>query len=116
VFQPSRGNRGGLPWRGEAAASVDSGEPAARGGGKEVLGRHGDMVNSIREQRGGVAHCGGCSTAVGGWPEGIGAEGVDGGRWWPVVGAGRRPVSGRCSGWCRRGRRRTGVGWRREGS
>jgi hypothetical protein len=64
----------------EAAAPVDSGEPAARGGGKEVLGRHGDMVNSIREQRGGVAHRGGCSMAVGSRSEGIGVEGVDGGR------------------------------------
>jgi hypothetical protein len=33
------------PWRGEAAAPVDSGEPAARGGGEEVLGRRGDVVN-----------------------------------------------------------------------
>jgi hypothetical protein len=37
------------------------------------------MVNSIRGQRGGVAHRGGCSTAVGGQPEGIGVEG------WPAV-------------------------------
>jgi hypothetical protein len=41
------------------------GESAVQGGGEEVLGRHGDVVNSIREQRGGVAHRGGCSTAVG---------------------------------------------------
>jgi hypothetical protein len=81
-----------------------------------VLRRHDDVVNSIREQRGGVARRGACSTAVGGRPEGIGAEGVAGGRWRPVVGAGRRPASGRCSGWCRRGRRRTSAGWRRRGS
>jgi hypothetical protein len=98
------------------AAPVDSGEPAARGGGEEVLGRHGDVVNSIWEQRGGVAHRGCCSTAVGGQPEGIGAEGVAGGRWRLVVGVGRRPASGRCSGWCRRGQRRTGAGWRHGGS
>jgi hypothetical protein len=105
-----------LPWRGEAAALVDSGEPAARGGGEEVLGRHGDVVSSIREQRGGVAHRGGCSMAVGGQPEGIGVERVADGRWWPVVGAGRRSVSGWCSGWCRRGQRRTSAGWRHGGS
>jgi hypothetical protein len=106
----------GLPWCGEAAAPVDSGESATRGGGEEVLGRHNDVVNSIREQRGGVAHCGGCSTVVGGRPEGISAEGVASGRWRPIIGAGRRPASGRCSGWCRRGRRRTGAGWRHRGS
>jgi hypothetical protein len=81
-----------------------------------VLGRHDDVVNSIQEQRGGVAHRGGCSTVVGGRLEGIGVEGVAGGRWWPVVGAGRRLASGRCSGWCRCGQRRTGAGWHHGGS
>jgi hypothetical protein len=81
-----------------------------------VLGRHGDVVNSIREQRGGVAHRGGCSTAVGGRPEGIRAEGVASGHWRLVVGAGRRSASGLYSGWCRCGWRRTGAGWRRGGS
>jgi hypothetical protein len=62
-----------MAWGGGAGQIL--GESAVRGGGEEVLGRHGDVVNSIREQRGGVAHRGGCSTAVGrrgstrrGWP------------------------------------------------
>jgi hypothetical protein len=42
-----------------------------------------------------VAHRGGCSTAVGDWPEGIGAEGMAGGHWRPGVGAGRRPGGAR---------------------
>jgi hypothetical protein len=69
------------------------------GGGKGgVLGRHDDVVISIRGQRGGVAHRGGCSAVVGGRPEGIDVEGVAGDRWRPGVGAGRRPAIGRCSG------------------
>jgi hypothetical protein len=36
------------------------------------------------------AHHGGCSTVVAGRLEGIGAEGMVGGRWWAGVGAGRR--------------------------
>jgi hypothetical protein len=57
------------------------------------------VVNSIRGQRGGVAHRGGCSMVVGGRPKGIGVEGVAGGRWRPGVGAGRRLAPERCSGW-----------------
>jgi hypothetical protein len=41
----------------------------------------------------GKSHHRTCSTMVGGRP-----EAVAGGRWRPVVGAGRRPTSGRCSG------------------
>jgi hypothetical protein len=88
------------------------------GGGearRAALGSHDNVVNSIRGQRRGVAHRGGCSMAVGSWSEGISMEGVVSGRWWPAVGAGRRPVPGRCSGWQRRGRRRTGAGWRPRG-
>jgi hypothetical protein len=62
-----------MAWGG--GAGQIPGESAVRGGNEEVLGRHDDVVNSIREQRGGVAHRGGCSTAVGrrgsvrrGWP------------------------------------------------
>jgi hypothetical protein len=80
-----------------------------------MLGRHGDVVNSSRRQRGVVAHRGGCSTALGGQPEGIGVEGVASYHWWPGVGAKRRSVPGRCSGWRRRGWRRTGAGWRHGG-
>jgi hypothetical protein len=70
-----------------------------RWGGKGgALWRHGDMVNSIRGQRGGVAHRGCCSTTVGGRPDGIGMEGVASARWRPGVGAGRHPVPGWCSG------------------
>jgi hypothetical protein len=85
---------------------------AGSGGGKGgALGRHADVVNSIRGQQGGVAHRGCCSTVVGSRPEGIGVEVVAGGHWRPGVGAGRRPAPRRCSGWRRRGRKRTGVGW-----
>jgi hypothetical protein len=56
------------------------------------------VVNSIRGQRGGVAHRGSCSKVVGGLSEGIGMEGVAGGRWQLGVGAGRCPVPERCSG------------------
>jgi hypothetical protein len=41
------------------------------------------------------AHRGGCSMVVGGRPEGIGAEGMVGGRWRPGVVAGRRPGGAR---------------------
>jgi hypothetical protein len=71
------------------------------------------VVNSIRGQWRGVAHRGCCSTEVGGQPKGIGVERVAGGHWRPGVGAGRRPAPGQCSGWRRRGHRRTGAGWRR---
>jgi hypothetical protein len=45
-----------------------SGLPAAGGAWGAALGRHDDVLNSIRGQRGGVAHQGGCSTVVGGRP------------------------------------------------
>jgi hypothetical protein len=41
------------------------------------------------------AHRGGCSTAMGSRSEGIGAEGMAGGRWRAGVGAGRRPGGAR---------------------
>jgi hypothetical protein len=63
-----------------------------------------------------MAHHSGVPTTVGGRAEEVSAEGVADGRWRPVVGARRRPASGRCSRWCRRGRRRTGVCWRHGGS
>jgi hypothetical protein len=78
---------------------VDGGE--AQGA---ALGQHGDVVNSIHGQWGGVAHRGGCSMVVGGRPQGIGVEEVAGGRWRSGVGAGRRTGAGwHCRGpWQRR--------------
>jgi hypothetical protein len=110
-------NRTGQRAQPTAALAAALPAPACRQRGDKggVLGRHDDVVNSIQGQRGGVAHQGYCSTAVGSWPEGIGVEGVVGGRWQLGVGAGRRPTPGRCSGWCRRGRRRTGARWHRGG-
>jgi hypothetical protein len=65
---------------GGGCQSRQAGGGEARGA---ALGRHDDVVNSIRGQRGGVAHRGGCSTVVGGWPEGISVEG------WPAVAGSR---------------------------
>jgi hypothetical protein len=49
-----------------AAVAANLGKPAAGAVRGSALGRHGDVVNSFGGQRGGVAHRGGCSTAMGG--------------------------------------------------
>jgi hypothetical protein len=53
------------------------------------------MVTSIWGEGRQEAHRGGCSMAVGGRLEGIGAEGMAGGRWRLGVGAGRHPCGAR---------------------
>jgi hypothetical protein len=62
-----------------STAAGDGGYQSRQAGGGEArgaaVGRHGDVVNTIRGQRGGVAHQGGCSMAVGGRPEGNGGRG-----------------------------------------
>jgi hypothetical protein len=70
-----------------------------------ALGRHDNVVNSIRGQQGGVAHRGGCSTVVGGRPEGNNGGGGVWERWSTARGAGRWYTVAQCS-WRRRGARR----------
>jgi hypothetical protein len=52
-----------------AAVAANPGKPVAGAVWGAALGRHGDVVNSFRGQRGGVVHRGGCSTVVGGQPK-----------------------------------------------
>jgi hypothetical protein len=51
------------------AVAANPGMPAAGAVRGAALGRHDDVVNSFWGQRGGVAHRGGCSMAVGGRPK-----------------------------------------------
>jgi hypothetical protein len=52
-----------------AAVAANPGKLAAGVVRGVALGRHGDVVNSYRRQRGGVAHRGDCSVKVGGQPK-----------------------------------------------
>jgi hypothetical protein len=49
-----------------AAVAANPGKPTAGAVRGAALGQHGDVVSSFLGQREGVAHRGGCSTAVGG--------------------------------------------------
>jgi hypothetical protein len=112
---PSRPNRGSAlgqrrRWRRPCRLRLASGGDGKGG----ALGRHGDVVNSIRGQQGGVAHRGNCSTAVGGRPEGNGGGGGVRGRWSTARSAGRWYTVARCS-WRlwgpRRGTRGSATWW-----
>jgi hypothetical protein len=58
-----------LPVAVAVAVAANLGKPAVGAVRRAALRRHGDVVNSFRGQRGGVAHRGGCSTAMGGRPK-----------------------------------------------